>query len=98
MKDETNLRKNSKNSRFETFVRWMQGITCFDYDEEKGLLVSGSSDGKIRLWSPTHLAKPWMVLKGHTATIAAVCLLDHANFMWSLCDHSVFIHIIFLFK
>lgn len=68
---------------------FFKGITCFDYDEEKGLVVSGSSDGNIRLWSPTHLAKPWMILTGHTATIAAVSLVKQAGFLWSLCDQAV---------
>ena len=54
-------------------------------------MVSGSSDGKIRLWSPTHLAKPWSVLVGHATSVAAVCLVvqDQSPFLWSLCEQSV---------
>lgn len=56
-----------------------------------GLLVAGSSDGKIRFFSPTQLAKPWMVLTGHEATIAAVSLQNDTTALWSLCDQSVLI-------
>ena len=71
------------------FNIYYQGVTCFDYDDEKGLIVSGSTDGNIRLWSPTHLAKPWMVLSGHAATISAVCLVKQSEFLWSLSDQAV---------
>ena len=67
----------------------IKGVTCFDYDEERGLVVTGSTDSNIRLWSPTNLAKPWMILTGHTATIATVCLVKNAEFLWSICDHAV---------
>lgn len=67
----------------------MKGVACFDYDDEKGLVVTGSSDGKIRLWSPTHLAKPWMVLAGHASLVAGVLLVEQSAFLWSVCDQSV---------
>ncbi|XP_057372348.1 uncharacterized protein LOC130693241 isoform X2 [Daphnia carinata] len=69
-------------------LRTGPGITCFDYDDEKGLIVTGSTDGMIRTWSATHLAKPWMVLTGHAATIAAVCLVKQSDFLWSLSDQA----------
>lgn len=52
-------------------------------------MVSGSTDGVIRVWSATNLAKPWMILTGHTATIAGVLLVQESDFLWSLCDHAV---------
>ena len=61
---------------------------CFDYDDQHGLIATGSSDSKIRLWSPTHQAKCWMVLRGHSSAIAAV-LIHEKNFLWSICDQSV---------
>jgi len=64
------------------------GMVCFDYDEDRGVIATGSSDTKIRLWSATNEAKPWMTLTGHPATIAAVSLQQEANFLWSLCERS----------
>lgn len=66
-----------------------QGVACFDYDDERGLVVTGSGDGKIRLWSPTHLAKPWMVIAGHSSSIVGVLLVEQSAFLWSVCDQSV---------
>jgi len=66
-----------------------QGTSCFDLDEERGVLATGSSDTKIRMWSATADAKPWMTLAGHPATVSAVSLQQQSNFLFSLCERSV---------
>ena len=51
-----------------------QGVICFDYCHDLGLLVTGSVDHTIQLWDPYVPSRPIAVLSGHASAVLDVII------------------------
>ncbi|KAI8506660.1 hypothetical protein Bbelb_160870 [Branchiostoma belcheri] len=76
-----------------------KGVECFDYNKQMNIIVTGSSDHRVRLWNPYVTSKPITVLSGHHTTIIDVKLFEPMNQVfsyskdamlkvWDVKDHS----------
>ncbi|CAH1274614.1 EFCAB8 [Branchiostoma lanceolatum] len=76
-----------------------KGVECFDYNKHMNIIVTGSSDHRVRLWNPYVTSKPITVLSGHHTTLIDVKLFEPMNQVfsyskdamlkvWDVKDHS----------
>eukprot|EP00058_Branchiostoma_floridae_P018136 XP_002603625.1 hypothetical protein BRAFLDRAFT_126931 [Branchiostoma floridae] len=66
-----------------------KGVECFDYNKHMNIIVTGSSDHRVRLWNPYVTSKPITVLSGHHTTIIDVKLFEPMNQVFSYSKDAV---------
>ncbi|XP_043193477.1 WD repeat-containing protein on Y chromosome-like isoform X1 [Amphibalanus amphitrite] len=59
---------NKANYIFST----RRGITCFDYDNVQGVIVTGGMDCTVRVWNTYMTNRPSMLFIGHNAPISHI--------------------------
>ena len=69
-----------------------QGVECFDYDRNVNLLVTGSADHLVRLWSPYVTSKPVAILDGHSMSIVDVVIHQRLQQVFSYSRDTVSIY------
>ncbi|XP_076809582.1 cilia- and flagella-associated protein 337-like isoform X1 [Clavelina lepadiformis] len=51
-----------------------KGVECFDYSKSLNILVTGSLDHLVRVWNPYVVARPIVILQGHSTGICDVVI------------------------
>ena len=66
-----------------------QGVICFDYCHDLGLLVTGSVDHTIQLWDPYVPSRPMAVLSGHASAVLDVIINRDLGLVFSCSQDCV---------
>ncbi|RZF48600.1 hypothetical protein LSTR_LSTR009309 [Laodelphax striatellus] len=60
------------------------GVSCFAYDEDTHLLVTGGGDGLLRLWNPYVPQKNSGTCKKHDAKVCAITIQNDHHLIYSI--------------
>lgn len=66
-----------------------QGVICFDYRHDLGLLVTGSMDHSVQLWDPYVPSRPMAVLSGHASAVLDVIISRDLGLVFSCSQDCV---------
>uniref|UniRef100_F7BBY8 EF-hand domain-containing protein n=1 Tax=Ciona intestinalis TaxID=7719 RepID=F7BBY8_CIOIN len=69
-----NKHKKRRKNRNIFVCSNIQGAECFDYSKSLNILATGSLDHLVRIWNPYVVARPIVILQGHSTGICDVVI------------------------
>ncbi|KAK4884116.1 hypothetical protein RN001_000387 [Aquatica leii] len=78
------------NNKMNNYVFKMhRGATCYALSNLLRTLITGSSDGVIRIWNVVVTLKPTALLKSHSSSIVDIQIMETQELFLSCCNNAI---------